>query len=71
MLWIVTHGASHQIVSCNLHHEGELYSVWVERINGKGLKLEESKNKSEVELVRDAIDYAIKEGHTTLDLRSL
>ena len=68
MLWIVVKEASHQIISCNTHKDGDKYQLWVERPNGKSLKIVESTDKSEVELVKEAIDYAIKNREPVLEL---
>ncbi len=68
MLWIIIKGASYQIIGCNVHHEGDNYQLWVERTNGKNLKIVESTNEEEVSVVKDAIDYAIQHGEPTLEL---
>lgn len=68
MLWLVTKNSSHQIVSCNLHQEGGKHSVWVERQNGKNMKVLESDTLDKVKEVRDAIDFAIKNRHNVLEL---
>ena len=68
MLWIVVKGASYQIISCNTHKDGDKYQLWVERLNGKSLKIVESTDKNEVELVKEAIDYAIKHREPVLEL---
>lgn len=70
MLWIIKGDTSHQIVSCNTFHNFEtgLYELWVTRVNGKNLKLEENADKKEVLLIKDAIDFAIESGETTLRL---
>jgi hypothetical protein len=46
---------------------GKEYELWVERLNGKTRKIRAGK-ESEVLEVKDAIDFAIKSGHTTLEL---
>lgn len=68
MLWLVIKGASYQIISCNIHEENGVHKLWIERPNGKSLKIKESKHFDEVKEVKDAIDYAIRKGHTTLEL---
>ena len=68
MLWLVTKKSSHQIVSCNLHQEGDKHSLWVERINGKNMKIVESDDIEEVKLYRNAIHHAIQEKEPTLEL---
>lgn len=68
MLWLVIKGASHQIISCNIHKESGLFQLWIERPNGKTLKISESKHLADVQEVKDAIDYAIKTGQPSLEL---
>lgn len=68
MLWLVNKGSSHQIVSCNIHKEKDRYQLWVERISGKTLKIAESKNPDDVMVIKGAIDFAIREGHKTLEM---
>lgn len=68
MLWIVTSNASHEIVSCNIHKKESLYQLWVERSNGKNLKIEEHKNIDRIKDIKEAIDYAIEKKHKVLRL---
>lgn len=68
MLWLVNKDTSHQIISCNVHSEKGIHQLWVERPNGKTLKVIESRNISEVKLIKGAIDYAIKNGEPSLEL---
>jgi hypothetical protein len=72
MLWLITQGgASHQIISCNIftnEKEGVLYQLWVERPNGKSLKIAENEDYVEVQIIKDAIDYAIEHRIPTLKL---
>lgn len=68
MLWLINKGASHQIIGCNIHKEEGKFQLWVERVNGKTLKVVESADKGTVEEVKDAIDFAIESGHKTLEL---
>lgn len=70
MLWLVMDEASHEIKSCNTCEKDGLFQVWVERANGKSLKVNESSVREEVEVIKDAIDWAIQEGHKTLRLNS-
>lgn len=69
MLWLVMEEGSYQIISCNTHKEGELYQLWVERPNHKSLKIIESNNMYDVQEAKDAIDYAIGQGHKVLELK--
>lgn len=68
MLWLVIKDTSHQIISCNIHKDGALYQLWVERPNGKSLKVIESKNYTDVEEVKSAIDFAIEHKEPSLRL---
>lgn len=67
MLWLVMGNKSEQIISCNVHKNGSTHELWVERLNGKTRKIRAG-SADEVLEVKEAIDYAIKSGHTTLEL---
>lgn len=70
MLWLIKGESSHAIISCNMHEkeDGKLHQVWVERPNGKTMLIIESADKSEAEVIKNAVDYAIEHGHKTLNL---
>ena len=68
MIWIVKGDFSHQIVSCNVHFEDDKYQLWVTRVNGKSLKLDENVNKDEILVIKEAIDYAIEHKEHALRL---
>lgn len=68
MIWLVTRGASYQITSCNIVEKDGLFQMWVERNNGKGLKVLESKDEELVREHKNAIDHAIKLGAQTFEL---
>lgn len=68
MLWLIIGDSSYNIVSCNTCERDGMQQVWVERINGKTLKVKESSNKEDVMEVKSAIDWAIEHGHKTLKL---
>jgi len=68
MLWLVIGEASHQIIGCNIHERDGLYQLWVERVNGKTLKINENTDQKEVALIKEAIDYAIENKESTLRL---
>lgn len=68
MLWLVKGDFSHQIISCNIHIEEGKFQLWITRPNGKSMKIEESMNKDEVQLIKDAIDYAIETKEPALRL---
>ena len=68
MLWLILKDSSHCVVSCNTSRVGTKYQVWVERSNGKNLRVGESESEDDVNEIKDAIDYAISEGIKTLSL---
>lgn len=68
MLWIVLKSASYQITSANMIKKDGNHELWVERVNGKGLKILSSDKVAEVLEIKDAIDYAIKTRESTLEL---
>ena len=69
MLWLITKGTSNQIISCNIHTTKDgTHQLWAERPNGKTMRLIESVDYDEVELVKGAIDHAISIGDPSLEL---
>lgn len=68
MLWLITGKQSHQITACNIHEVDGKYQVWVERSNGKSMKLKESHDLEEIEVYKKAIDFAVANGHKSLEL---
>jgi len=68
MLWVIVGDASYEIVSCNVHEKDGIFSIWIERPNGKTLKLKESEKEEDVKIIKEAIDYAISKGEKTLVL---
>lgn len=68
MIWLVMKDESHQIVSCNVFEDEDKHQVWVTRPGGKNLKVYENKEKSEVLLFKEALDYAIKTGEKTFTI---
>lgn len=69
MLWLVVGTESHEIISCNLHEtRNGRHQVWVERVNGKTMKVADSDKKQDAIDVKEAIDYAIENKHRTLRL---
>jgi hypothetical protein len=61
-------GQSEQIVACNIHKVEQKYQLWVERANGKTRKIKESTKRDEVNEIKEAIDFAIREGHKSLEI---
>lgn len=70
MLWLITKYESYVIMGCNIHKEGDVFQVWVNRLDGKSRKIGESTVKEEAYEIREAIDYAITKKSTVFDLRS-
>lgn len=68
MLWLIIGDSSHEIISCNTYNKEGVYQVWVERPNGKTMKIGESKDPNEAKEIKDAIDFAIEHGHKVLNL---
>ncbi len=68
MIWIIKDEMSHQIISCNVHLEDGKHQLWVTRPNGKSLKLQESEQKEEVMIIKEAIDFAIEHNEQALRL---
>lgn len=69
MLWLILGESSYEIVACNTHTTQKgVNQLWVERPSGKTLMIIESKEKEVVTEVKEAIDFAIKNGHKTLEL---
>ena len=68
MLWLIVEGASYQIIGCNIHEKDGVHQLWVEQANGKPRKIAENTEKSEVTIIKGAIDYAIETNETTLRL---
>lgn len=68
MIWIVLKSASYQITSANMIKKDGTHELWVERTNGKGLKIFSSTDVKEVIEIKEMIDYAIKTRESTLEL---
>lgn len=70
MIWIINQNESHQIISCNTNPNTDEHGweLWVTRPNGKNLKVYENEDRVEVELRKEAIDYALKNNKPTIEL---
>ena len=68
MLWLITENESVIVNECNLHEQGNKWEVWVRRYNGTSLKIKQSKEKEDVALIKEAIDYAIENNVKALRL---
>lgn len=70
MIWLVIdEKKSETIVASNIHEEGNVFQLWVTKLNGKTQKIKESTDKAEITLIKDAIDYANENKETTLRLK--
>lgn len=71
MLWVVTESESLQITRCNTFKKDDMYQVWVERSNGKTFMLKQSESKSDIDEIKDMIDFAISKKDPLLDLKAV
>ena len=62
MIWIIKGSESHEIISANVKHDEDKSELWVIRPNGKNLKVYENTEQVEVNLYKEAIDFAIEQG---------
>lgn len=70
MLWLIIGDSSHEIIACNIFETPKgKHQLWVERANRKSLLVVESDDREEVTEVKEAIDYAIRNGHKTLEVQ--
>lgn len=68
MIWLIKENESIAIVSCNIHKNKETYQLWVERPNGKTKMVAQSEDRGVVEEFKEAIDWAVQDGHKTFSL---
>jgi len=72
MLWLIRNtDTSDVIVGCNICtsiKDSNMHQLWATRPNGKTMIVKESNDKQEVELIKNAIDYAIEHKETSLRL---
>lgn len=68
MLWLIKGENSYTVIGCNINKKNDKYQVWIERPTGKTLMLSESEDESFVNVIKDAIDYAIENKIPTLRL---
>ena len=62
MIWIIKGDESHEIISANVCNVEGKSELWVTRPNGKNLKVYENTEPVEVNLYKEAIDFAIEQG---------
>ena len=69
-MWIVEDKLSYEITGVNIHETSEgLFEIWVTKKDNKTKLVKRSNDKEEVQLIKDAIDYAIKIGDKVLELK--
>lgn len=68
MFWIVLDGKSYAITSYNVHQRDDIYELWIERPNGKSMRIKTSKDKEEIEELKEALDFALKHGESTFEI---
>ena len=68
-MWIMEDKLSYEIIGFNIHETSEgLFELWVTKKDNKTKLVKRSDDKEEIQLIKDAIDYAIKIGDKVLEL---
>lgn len=69
-MWIVEDSLSYEIIGVNIHETSEgLFEIWVTKKDNKTKLVKRSDDKEEIQLIKEAIDYAIKIGDKVLELK--
>ena len=69
-MWIMEDKLSYEITGVNIHETSEgLFELWVTKKDNKTKLVKRSNDKEEIQLIKDAIDYAIKIGDKLLELK--
>ena len=69
-MWIMEDKLSYEIIGVNIHETFEgLFELWVTKKDNKTKLVKRSDDKEEIQLIKDAIDYAIKIGDKVLELK--
>lgn len=69
-MWIMEDKLSYEIIGVNIHETSEgLFEIWVTKKDNKTKLVKKSNDKEEIQLIKDAIDYAIKIGDKVLELK--
>ena len=69
-MWIMEDKLSYEIIGVNIHETSEgLFELWVTKKDNKTKLVKRSEDKEEIQLIIDAIDYAIKIGDKVLELK--
>ena len=68
-MWIMEDKLSYEIIGVNIHETSEgLFELWVTKKDNKTKLVKRSEDKEEIQLIKEAIDYAIKIGDKVLEL---
>lgn len=70
MIAIIKGNVTHYMISSNTNYneKEDKHELWISRPNGKNLKIKESPDAEEIELVKEAIDYGIENGEHAIRL---
>ena len=69
-MWIMEDSLSYEIIGVNIHETSEgLFEIWVTKKDNKTKLVKRSNDKEEIQLIKEAIDYAIKIGDKVLELK--
>lgn len=69
-MWIMEDSLSYEIIGVNIHETSEgLFEIWVTKKDNKTKLVKRSDDKEEIQLIKEAIDYAIKIGDKVLELK--
>lgn len=69
-MWIMEDKLSYEIIGVNIHETSEgLFELWVTKKDNKTKLVKRSDDKDEIQLIKEAIDYAIKIGDKVLELK--
>ena len=69
-MWIMEDKLSYEIIGVNIHETSEgLFELWVTKKDNKTKLVKRSNDKEEIQLIKEAIDYAIKIGDKVLELK--
>ena len=67
MIWLNIGDKSYQATGINISIEGKVASLWIEKPTGKTMKI----LSGDAEIIREhkeAIDFAVKEGHKIYEI---
>lgn len=67
MIWVNIGDKSYQATGINVSIDGEKSALWIEKATGKTMKVLEG-TAEQVREHKEAIDFAIKQGHKTYEV---